>query len=93
MNGSTSDARGALRDLLQFHFGRHSWLPLLFAAVAVGALVVLLRGILSDQWFGGPVAPAFRTHLIYIAVLCWAVATVCAWAGGFVMGRLYVPRT
>jgi hypothetical protein len=91
MNG-TPDARGALRDLLQFHFGRHSWLPLLFAAVAAGALVVLLREIISDKWFYGPVAPAFRTHLIYIALLCWMVSTLCAWAGGFVMGRLYVPR-
>ena len=89
---STTDARGALRDLLQFHFGRHSWLPLLFAAVAAGALVVLLRGILSDQWFGGPVAPGFRTHLIYSAVISWAVSTLCAYAGGFVMGRLYAPR-
>jgi len=93
MNGSTSDAWGALRDLLQFHFGRHSWLPLLFAAVASGALLVLLREIISDKWFYGPVAPAFRTHLIYIALLCWGVSTLCAWAGGFVMGRLYVPRT
>ena len=92
MNGSTSDARGALRDLLQFHFGRHSWLPLLFAAVAAGALVVLLREILSNEWFGGPVAPGFRTDLRYIALLCWVVSTLCAWVGGFVMGRLYVVR-
>jgi len=35
---------------------------------------------------------AFRMSLVYRAVLCWVVSTLCAYAGGFVMGRLYVPR-
>lgn len=89
---STTDARDALRDLFQFHFGSHAWLPLRFAAVVAGALVVLLREILS-VWPGpGYVPPAFRTGLAHTAVVCWAVSTLCAYAGGLVMGRLYVPR-
>lgn len=101
MNGST-DARGAVQDLLQFHFGRfhfsrhfgrHTWLPWLLAAVIpVGAIVVLRYRILSVPP-GGVYFYDFRMGLAYTAVVCWAVATVSAYAGGFIMGRLYVPRS
>ena|SRR5216683_1144486 len=95
---STTDARGALRDLFQFHFGRfhfgrHTWLPLLLATVVVGALVVHLRGIMSLPAGAGYLyAPGPRKGLVYSTVICWAVATACAYAGGFIMGRLYEPR-
>lgn len=87
---STTDARGALRDLFQFH----TWLPLLLATVIVGALVVHLRGIMSLPVGAYLYAPGAwpRKSLVYSAVICWAVATICAYAGGFIMGRLYEPR-
>jgi hypothetical protein len=88
---STSGARGALHDLFQLHFGSYAWLPALFAAVAVVAIVVLVDKILSfPPGTGYPYD--FRMGLAYIAVVCWAVSTLCAYAGGFIMGRLYVPR-
>jgi hypothetical protein len=89
---STTDARGALRDLFQFHFGSHAWLPALLGAVAGGALVVLLGAILSDRPPLQYMPQAFRMSLVYRAVVSWAVSTLCAYAAGFVMGRLYVPR-
>jgi hypothetical protein len=99
MNGTT-DARSAMQDLLQFHFGRfhfgrNTWLPLLLATVVVGALVIHLSGIMSSlpRGAGYLYAPGPRKGLVYSAVICWAVATVGAYAGGFVMGRLYVPRS
>lgn len=88
---SRSGVRDALRDLFQFHFWSHAWLPALFAAVAVGAIVVLLDKILSVQP-GGGYPYDFRMGLVYTAVVCRAVSTLCAYAAGFVMGRLYVPR-
>ena len=91
---STTDARSALRDLFQFHLGRNAWLPLLLAAVAVGALVVLLQQILSFFWNVYPPVPsAFRTGIAYRAVICWVVSTLCTYAAGFIMGRLYTPPT
>ena len=39
---STTDARGALRDLFQFHYTSEVWLPAVFVLVAVGAFAVLL---------------------------------------------------
>jgi hypothetical protein len=89
---STTDVQGALRDLFQFHLGSHAWVPLLLAAVAAGALVLLLGYILSIQAGVCNVPPTFRIGLAYRTVVCWAVSTLCVYAGGFVMGRLYVPR-
>jgi hypothetical protein len=98
MNGSTSDARSALGDLFQLHFGSfrfgsHGWLPPLLGALTVGALAVLLGAILYGRTDVGYVSPLFRHGLAYRAVLCWMVSTLCAYAGGFVMGRLYAPKT
>jgi hypothetical protein len=39
---STTDARGALRDLFQFHFTAAHWLSGLFFVVSIGALGLLL---------------------------------------------------
>lgn len=91
MNG-TMDTRGALRDLFQFHFGSNAWVLLLFAVVAAAALVILLGKVLSVQPGACNVPPNFRTALAYTAVICWVVSALCAYAGGFVMGRLYAPR-
>jgi hypothetical protein len=92
MNSKT-DVRGALHDLFQLKFGSYSWVPRLFAAITLGALVLLLSGILFGGIPGpGYVPPAFRRGLAYRAVFCWTLSTFCAYAGGFIMGRLYVPR-
>jgi hypothetical protein len=88
---STSGVRGALRDMFQFHFGSLAWLPALFTAVAVGAIVVLIEKIVSVPP-GGSYYYDFRMSLVRTAVVCWAVSTLCAYVAGFVMGRLYVPR-
>jgi hypothetical protein len=53
---------------------------------------MLLGAILYGRTDVGYVSPVFRHGLAYRTVLCWAVSTLCAYAGGFVMGRLYVPR-
>jgi len=89
---STTDVRGALRDLFQLKFGSYAWVPRLFVAIAVGAFAVLLSKIFSIQPGICNVPTTFRTDLAYTAVICWAVSTICVYAGGFVMGRLYVPR-
>jgi hypothetical protein len=92
MNGTT-DARGALRDLLDFHFGSRAWLAALFWAVAVIALLVLISRIMNlPTEAGAYVPPEFRLRLVYRAVGCWVVSTLFTYAAGFVMGRLYVPR-
>jgi hypothetical protein len=64
----------------------------LLAVAAAGALVVLLGYTLSIQPGICNVRPTFRIGLAYRAALCWAVTTLCVYAGGFIMGRLYVPR-
>jgi hypothetical protein len=71
---ATTDARDALRDLFQLHFGSfrfgaHGWLPPLLAALVIGALAVLLGGILFCRTDVGYVSPAFRHSLAYRAVL------------------------
>jgi hypothetical protein len=72
----------ALRELGQFHFApRASWIPALFIAAAVGAILVLLSGI----W---QLPPYYRSGLISRAAICWAVSTLCAYAAGFVIARL-----
>jgi hypothetical protein len=92
MNGTT-DARGAIRDLFQFHFGSHAWVPVMLALVVVSTLVVLLSPIPFNPPGPGYMWPTFRTGLVYRAVICWVISTVCAYTAGFIMGRLYVPRS
>ena len=91
MNGST-DARGALRDLFQFHYTSQVWLPALFVLVAVGALAALLNEILSVQPGPGYGAAEIRLSLALWSIVCWLVTVFSVYAGGFVMGRLHVPR-
>ena len=43
---STTDARGALRDLFQFHYTSEVFLPAVFVLLAVSAFAVLLGEIL-----------------------------------------------
>ena len=79
---SRTNVWDALRDLGQFHFApRASWLPALFIAAAVGAILVLLSGILH-------LPPYYRDGLVSRAAICWAVSTLCAYAAGFVIARL-----
>ena len=89
---NTTDARGALRDLFQFHYASHIWLPALFVLVAVGAFAVLLGQILYVGPGPDNVPGTFRLSLAFWAIACWLVTTFSAYAGGFVMGRLSVPR-
>jgi hypothetical protein len=85
-------AGDALRDLFRAHATPpHIWLPLLLVAVAVGAIVLHVRDIMLVRPGPGFVPPEFRSSIAYEALLCWAVATVCAYVGGFVVGRLYEP--
>jgi hypothetical protein len=88
----TTDPRSALRDFFQFHFGSHAWLPALLVAVALGALAFLLAAILTVRPGPGWIPPEFRQGIAFRAIICWAISTLCAYAGGFIMGRLYVPR-
>src|SRR5215469_2318122 len=97
MNGTTdtntSDTRGALRDLLQLHFGSHAWLPALLMAVSVGMLAILLSTILTVGPGLGYIPPSFRVGLAYKTVACWVLSTISAYVSGFIMGRLYIPRS
>jgi len=85
---NTTDARGALRDLFQFHYTSNVWLPALFVLVAVGALTALLAEILTVQPHPGYGAAEIRLSLAFWAIVSWLVTTFSAYAGGFVMGRL-----
>ena len=89
---STTDARGALRDLFQFHYTSNVWLPALFVLVAVGALTALLAEILTVQPRPGYGAAEIRLSLAFWSIACWLVTVFSVYAGGFVMGRLHVPR-
>jgi hypothetical protein len=84
---STTDLRGALRDLLQFHFGSRAWPVVLFWAVAALALGVFIRQILTLNLRSavGYVTPEFRFGLDR-AVGCWLVSTLFTYGAGFVMG-------
>ena len=88
---STTDARGALRDLFHFHFGTAHPLSGLFFVVNLGALGLLL-GEISVLSVPGYVPPAFRHTVACWAIVCWLVTTLSSYAVGFVMGRLYIPR-
>jgi len=86
-----TSASDALRDLFRAHTRLRIWLPgalLLAAAVSLGTLVREIVHISS-----GPVytAPELGAGVAYSAILSWTVSTVCAYAAGFVMGRLYQP--
>ena len=89
---STTDARGALRDLFQFHYTSNVWLPALFVLVAVGALAALLVEILSVQPGPGYGAAEIRLSLSFWSIACWLVTVFSVYAGGFVMGRLHESR-
>jgi predicted DNA repair protein MutK len=75
----------------QFHFGAAHWLSGLFFVVNIGAHGLLL-GEISVLPGPGYVPPAFHHTVAYWAIVSWLVTTLCSYAVGFVMGRLYVPR-
>jgi hypothetical protein len=81
-------ASGAVRDLIRAHARpAHIWLPILLVAIACGTVVLHVRDIMLVR--PGFAPPEFRSSIAYEALLCWAVSTVCAYVGGFVVGRLY----
>ena len=83
-------ASGAMRDLFRAHARpAHIWLPILLVAMACGTVVLHVRDIMLVR--PGFVPPEFRSSIAYEALICWAVSTVCAYVGGFVVGRLYEP--
>jgi hypothetical protein len=85
-----TSAGDALRDLIRAHARpAHIWLPILLLAIAGGAIVLHVRDIMLVRLSPGFVPPEFRSTIAYEALLCWAVSTVCAYVGGFVVGRLY----
>ena len=87
-----TSAGDALRDLFRAHARpAHIWLPILFVAIAAGAIVLHVRDILLVRPSPGFVPPEFRSTIAYEALLCWAVSTFCAYVGGFVVGRIYEP--
>jgi hypothetical protein len=90
MDGRT-DVGSALRDLFRAHVRAHIWLPALLMLVAAVSLGTLVRAIMHLR--SGPVypPPELGAGVAYSAILSWTVSTVCAYVGGFVMGRLYVP--
>jgi hypothetical protein len=86
-----TSAGDALRDLFRAHARPvHIWLPILLVAIAGGAIVLHVRDIMLVRSDPG-VPPEFRSTIAFEALLCWAVSTVCAYVGGFVVGRLYEP--
>jgi hypothetical protein len=89
MNNSES-ASDAVRDLFRAHARpAHIWLPILLVAIACGTVVFHVRDIMLVR--PGFAPPEFRSSIAYEALICWAVSTVCAYVGGFVVGRLYEP--
>ena len=91
MSNPTS-AGDALRDLFRAHARpTHIWLPILLVAIAAGAIVLHVRGIMLVRSGPGFVPPEVRSTIAYEALLCWAVSTACAYVGGFIVGRLYEP--
>jgi hypothetical protein len=87
-----TSAGDALRDLFRAHARpSHIWLPILLVAIAAGSIGLHVRDITLVRPGPGFVPPEFRSTIAYEALLCWAVSTVCAYVGGFVVGRLYQP--
>ena len=89
---STTDARGALRDLFQFHYTSGVWLPAVFVLVAVGAFAVVLGEILYVRPGHDYVSPDFQLSIAIWTIVCSLVTAFSAYADGFSMGRLHVPR-
>jgi len=91
MNKPTS-AGDAFRDLFRAHARPlHIWLPLLLVMIAAGTIALQVRDIMLVRPDPRLVPPEIRSGIAYEAVLCWAVSTVCAYVGGFIVGRLYEP--
>jgi hypothetical protein len=88
MSNPTS-AADALRDLFRAHTKPHVWLPALLVSVAAGAIALHIRDILLVRPGVGVVPTEFRSTIAFEAVLCWAVSTICAYVGGFILGRVY----
>jgi len=87
MNSGTENVKSAVLDLFRAHFSPHVWLPALLIAVALGAIVMQVFAIIHVRPDSELVPPEI---LAYRAVICWAVSTLCAYVGGFVIGRLYI---
>ncbi len=89
---STTDARSALRDLFQFHFGSHAWVPVLLAALAIGALALLL-GAIMGVW-SRPRLRATGVPSVYRIPSRDLLGGLnrLRLCRGFIMGWLYVPR-
>ena len=85
-------AGDAVRALFRAHARpAHIWLPILLVAIAGGAIVLHVRDVLLVRPGPTLVPPELRSSIAYEALLCWAVSTVRAYIGGFVVGRLYEP--
>jgi len=84
-------ASDALRDLFRAHARPHVWLPALLLAVAVIAIMLHVRDIMLVRSGPGFIAPEIRSSIAFEALLCWAVSTLCAYVGGFILGRVYEP--
>ena len=81
-----------MRDLFRAHARpAHIWLPILLVAIAFGAIVLHVRDIVLVRPGPGFVPPEFRSYIAYETLPCWTISTVCAYVGGFVVGRLYEP--
>ena len=89
---STTDARGALRDLFQFHYTSQAWLPAVFVLVTVGALAVLLGEILYVRPGRDYVPPDFQLSIaIWAIVAGWSqfsapTRAVSSWVGSMCLG-------
>jgi hypothetical protein len=87
-----TSAGDALRDLFRAHARpAHIWLPILLVTIACGAIVLHVRDIMLVRPGPSFVPPEFRSYIAYEALFYWAVSAICAYVGGFVVGRLYEP--
>ena len=88
----TSEVKGALRDLLRAHVKFQIWLPALLVLVTAVTLGTLVREVVHIS--SGPVyiPPGLGAGVAYTDILSWAVPTVCAYLGGFILGRVYKAR-
>jgi hypothetical protein len=91
MNYPTSTA-DALRDLFRAHTNPHIWLPALLVLVVAMTLGMAVREILHARSGTVYIPPELGAGVAYSAVLSWTVPTVCAYVGGFILGRVYKPR-
>jgi len=86
-----TSASDALRDLFRAHARPHVWLPVLLVAIAVIAILLHVRNIMLVRPGPGFIPAEFRSGIAFEALLCWAVSTLCAYVGGFILGRVYQP--